>query len=90
MKTRALVAGVLAAILLTALAFRLAVRAGGVQAENAGGSENGAASDEASYDWQLPDPRWQQQAFRHERPIHSSIAQKCRRNGTGCPPSGMR
>ncbi len=65
MKSRVLWVGVLAAIILPALAFRA-----GVQAENPRSSENQPAKDEASYDWQLPDPRWQQQAFRHERPIY--------------------
>jgi cytochrome c peroxidase len=93
MKSRVLVVGVFAAIILTALAFHLAFRAGGVQVEIARGSDNQPAGvgqvsnlpaigqvgnlphavpakDEASYDWQLPDPRWQQQAVRHERPIY--------------------
>jgi cytochrome c peroxidase len=60
MKSRVLVVSVLAAIVVTALA----IGAGGVQPENQ------PAKDEASCDWQLPDPRWQEQAFRHERPIY--------------------
>src|SRR5437667_10429019 len=66
MKSRVFVVGVLAAIILAALAFR----AGEVQAEKPRSSEDLAAKEEAGYDWQLADPRWQQQALRHERPIH--------------------
>ena len=60
MKSQLLWVGVLAGTILTALAFR----AGGVQAETPRSSENLSANDETSYDWQLPDPRWQQQAWR--------------------------
>jgi cytochrome c peroxidase len=66
MKSRVWIIGAFAAIMLTALAFR----AGGVQAENAPGSANRSTNDEASYDWQLPDPCWQQHAHRRERPIY--------------------
>jgi cytochrome c peroxidase len=65
MKTRGWITGAIAAAILTALAFRI----GGVQADNARGLANRPANNEAGYDWQLPDPRWQQQAFRQE-PIY--------------------
>jgi cytochrome c peroxidase len=66
MKSRVLGVGFLAAIILTALSFR----PGRVQADKPLAAHTLPAKDEASYDWQLPNPRWQQQAFRHERHIY--------------------
>jgi hypothetical protein len=54
MRSRILIIGVLTGSVLTPLAFRV----GGVPAQE-GRAAGKQPTNDASYDWQLPDPRWQ-------------------------------
>jgi len=80
MRSRILIIGVLTASVLTPLACRVGGTVGQVSNLSSGEGQvgnlphsAGAAAkqptNDASYDWQFPDLRWQQKAFRHEQPI---------------------